>query len=197
MQSDDALLKQESEKYVQAWNWPKYREKTDGGPLVDHAFAVMGCQPGESLIDWGCGTGRPAAAFARRGLVVHGVDIAPNCLDEDVLPQLQSFTVATMWDPLLPAWLESDYAFCTDVLEHIPPEKLDACLLTIRSRTHKAAVIQVFTELDRSGPKMSPPQRLHLSVQSAEAWHQQLEGYWSRVHQQLAKGARAAFLCWV
>jgi SAM-dependent methyltransferase len=41
----------------------------------------LGILPGSSIIDAGCGTGRYAMELARRGYVVHGVDLSPDLID--------------------------------------------------------------------------------------------------------------------
>jgi SAM-dependent methyltransferase len=43
---------------------------------VDHVVAALGLQPGERVLDVGCGPGRHAHELARRGIVVHGIDIS-------------------------------------------------------------------------------------------------------------------------
>ena len=43
---------------------------------VDHVVAALGLQPGERVLDVGCGPGRHAHELARRGIAVHGIDIA-------------------------------------------------------------------------------------------------------------------------
>ena len=43
---------------------------------VDHVVAALGLQTGERVLDVGCGPGRHAHELARRGIVVHGVDIS-------------------------------------------------------------------------------------------------------------------------
>jgi len=43
---------------------------------VDHVVATFGLQPGERVLDVGCGPGRHAHELARRGIRVHGVDIS-------------------------------------------------------------------------------------------------------------------------
>jgi SAM-dependent methyltransferase len=40
-----------------------------------------GVLPGAELLDAGCGTGRHAAELARRGYVVHGIDLSPELID--------------------------------------------------------------------------------------------------------------------
>jgi SAM-dependent methyltransferase len=48
---------------------------------VDHLMAVLGLQPGNEVLDVGCGPGRHAYELARRGVKVHGVDIAQTFVD--------------------------------------------------------------------------------------------------------------------
>ena len=48
---------------------------------VDHVIAALGLQPGERVLDVGCGTGRHAIELAQRGIAVHGVDISQRFID--------------------------------------------------------------------------------------------------------------------
>jgi SAM-dependent methyltransferase len=48
---------------------------------VDHVIAVLGLRPGERVLDVGCGTGRHAHEFARRGIAAHGIDISQRFVD--------------------------------------------------------------------------------------------------------------------
>lgn len=43
---------------------------------VDHVITELGLQPGERVLDVGCGPGRHAHELARRGIEVHGIDIS-------------------------------------------------------------------------------------------------------------------------
>src|SRR5918999_3771951 len=45
---------------------------------VDFLFEELGLQPGHRLLDVGCGPGRHAIEFAKRGVGVVGVDISPD-----------------------------------------------------------------------------------------------------------------------
>src|SRR5262245_55520407 len=40
-----------------------------------------GVLPGSDILDAGCGTGRYAIELARRGYVVHGIDLSPDLID--------------------------------------------------------------------------------------------------------------------
>ena len=42
---------------------------------------VLGLQPGQRVLDVGCGPGRHAHALARHGVVVHGIDISQSFVD--------------------------------------------------------------------------------------------------------------------
>ncbi len=48
---------------------------------VDFLVESLALQPGERVLDVGCGPGRHAHELARRGMVVHGVDIADRFVD--------------------------------------------------------------------------------------------------------------------
>jgi SAM-dependent methyltransferase len=48
---------------------------------VDHVVTALGLQPGERVLDVGCGTGRHAHELAPRGIEVHGIDISQRFID--------------------------------------------------------------------------------------------------------------------
>jgi SAM-dependent methyltransferase len=48
---------------------------------VDVVVASLGLQPGERVLDVGCGTGRHAWELAGRGIEVHGIDISDRFVD--------------------------------------------------------------------------------------------------------------------
>ncbi|MDQ3146341.1 MAG: class I SAM-dependent methyltransferase [Actinomycetota bacterium] len=48
---------------------------------VDFLVDALGLAPGMSVLDVGCGPGRHAHALARRGMMVHGVDIAARFVE--------------------------------------------------------------------------------------------------------------------
>ena len=48
---------------------------------VDHVVAALGLQPGERVLDVGCGPGRHAHELARRGIAVHGIDISATFVE--------------------------------------------------------------------------------------------------------------------
>jgi RimJ/RimL family protein N-acetyltransferase/protein-L-isoaspartate O-methyltransferase len=80
-----------------------------------------GVRPGSTLLDAGCGTGRYASELARRGYVVHGIDLSPDLIAvaraaADPGPGSVSFTVG---DLLAPPVDRYDAVLCRGVLNDI------------------------------------------------------------------------------
>lgn len=48
---------------------------------VDHLISALGLSPGMRILDVGCGPGRHAYEFARRGYLIHGIDISQTFVD--------------------------------------------------------------------------------------------------------------------
>lgn len=48
---------------------------------VDHVVTALGLQPGQRVLDVGCGTGRHALELARRGIATHGIDISERFIE--------------------------------------------------------------------------------------------------------------------
>jgi SAM-dependent methyltransferase len=48
---------------------------------VDHVVKALGLSAGDRVLDVGCGPGRHAHELARRGMVVHGIDISDRFVD--------------------------------------------------------------------------------------------------------------------
>ena len=174
------LETQERTKYTRIWEVDRYRKGSPGERLVDSAVKRLGMKPGDSVIDFGCGTGRPAAKFQTLGMKAMGIDIADNCLDEGVEIPL---AIQTLWD--LPPF-EADFGFCTDVMEHIPPERVDDVLANI-ALTVGACFFQIATRPDSMGKIIG--ETLHLTVQDAKWWHRKLEEHFESAKSEPRGGA--------
>ena len=157
---------EERTKYEQIWELPEYRERSPGLRHLADALAVMRPLRGASFTDWGCGSGAAAEALAARGFGVRCVDIADNAYTGS-LP----FVRACLWD--LPSGLgQTDYGYCADVMEHIPPEHVDAVLQGIAQRTRKACYFQIALFDDHFGERIGDT--LHLSVFPPVWWRKRL-----------------------
>jgi len=163
----------ERTKYERMWQHDQYRRQAPGESLVKDAINALGMQTGDTVIDFGCGTGRPAVRLQQAGLDVIGVDFADNCLDPDVaIP----FRRECLWD--MPA-IKADWGFCTDVMEHIPRERVLQTLASIRRCTRKGVFFQIATRPDNCGKLIG--ETLHLTVKPPHWWHTCLRIYWDPV----------------
>ena len=159
----------EKEKYEKAWSHDRYRDYSPGEAVVLNY--VMKCRPRMGrIIDFGSGTGRAALMLHNLNFDVTMIDIADNCLDDKVRDEIgDRLIVGNLWEPLdLPRAPEG---FCTDVMEHIPTEKVDAVLDNIMSLCDKV-FFQICLKEDHFGSEID--EHLHLTVRPFTWWRDKL-----------------------
>lgn len=179
------LAETERAKYEAVWQHDQYRKAAPGERCVPEAIRRLRMKAGDTVIDFGCGTGRPALALQKAGMNVTAVDFAANCLDESVnIP----FRQACLWD--LPDDLIATFGFCTDVMEHIPTDRVDDVLGNIAHATTSGVYFQIATRPDRLGRLID--QTLHLTVRDADWWAERLRRYWPNVRADVARGGMVA-----
>jgi len=167
----------EVEKYTKMWTVPDYR-KTAPGELAANTFlSVAKPKAGSKVIDFGCGTGRGGLMLMFMGnMDVKMLDFAANCLDDDLVTAVNNENLNIEFeqhDLTQPYGGEpSEYGYCTDVMEHIPPEELDVVLDNILAASRKV-FFRISTTLDMMGPKYLK-QHLHLSVHDYAWWAKKL-----------------------
>ena len=156
-----------------ALNAELHQSRPDYGRRGDrHASVVtklMARWKTEDVLDYGCGKGRLAAA----------------------LPNVRSY------DPAVPAHAAdpgpADLTVCTDVLEHVEPDCLDAVLGHLRDRTRFKcyAVISLKPDRSKALPDGSNPHRI---VKPLAWWRERLGRYfWVDAARESANGAEAIF----
>ena len=187
----DDLAALERDKYSRMWERDEYRKISPGMLETDRAFALCGMRRGETLIDFGAGTGRAAAWFDDRGLDVLAVDFVPGAIETAVRFReacLWSMGEATPGSNVPPA----DFAFCCDVMEHIPRVRVVDTLAAISARTRRAAYFRIATRPDRMGALIG--ETLHLTVEAASWWRLQLGAHFRVVDLIEATDRDAIFL---
>lgn len=173
----------ERAKYRSMWDKPEYRRFAPGEQAASMFLAQARLRPDAEVIDFGCGTGRGALMIAALGGArVQMLDFAENCLDPEVRQALGTqngrlkFAVCDLTNEIP---FHAPYGFCTDVMEHIPPEDVLKVLKNIL-----AAAEHVFFQIscvpDEFGAMIGEP--LHLTVQPPTWWIQQLTGLGAVVH---------------
>lgn len=173
---------QEQNKYHRMWTEvPSYRSNSPGEKLVEKFFSIADWKPGDTLIDLGCGPGRASIALADRGFKVTMLDITDDCLDKSVRVTAGSvgipFIEQNLWDVYLSVHGRFDWLYCCDVLEHIPPEHVDATLNNLQAMTGKGGFLQIALWDDSYGNKIG--ETLHLTVKPVEWWREKIESRWN------------------
>ena len=172
-QGEAPLEVREQEKYEEIWKHDVYRKLAPGELMVDDALVALGMAPGDSVIDFGCGTGRAAQKLKTLGYKVTGVDFAANCLDVGVDID---FKQACLWQ--LPD-IKADWGYCTDVMEHIPTEKVLDVVKGIAERSEKGVYFNIATRDDALGGRIG--RKLHMTVMPAQAWLEVLTLFWGDI----------------
>ena len=164
----------EQDKYKKMWEIDAYRNAAPGEAVAGIFNLAANPKRGDLVIDFGAGTGRGAHKIHKqRGCNVLMLDFADNCLDPQVKAALNkefTFQVADLTEPLNLA-VKAKYGFCTDVMEHIEPEKVDAVLVNI-FRSAENVFFQISLVPDNMGALIGHP--LHLTVQPFEWWVEKL-----------------------
>lgn len=160
----DELTIAEREKYLRTWQDEGYRVRSPGLRHLAAALKWMAPTHGATITDWGSGSGQASDAMVDQGFDVRMIDIAANAYRGKNGPVIES----CLWE--LPDDMgATDYGFCADVLEHIPPERVDLVLDGIAKRTRTACYFQIalFRHDTFAGP-------LHLSVFPVEWWRSRI-----------------------
>ena len=155
----------ERDKYKRMWQFDTYREVAPGEFAVDAFLEVA--KPDGLILDLGCGTGRAGLRLAEKGHEVLLIDFADNCRDDEALglPFLE-------WDLTRELPPRAPYGFCTDVMEHIPPDDCGAVLDNI-FQAAKRVFFRVDTEDDECGALIGAT--LHLNVKPHGWWRDEME----------------------
>lgn len=153
----------EAQKYTVIWDNPDYRKYSPGENLVEAFIQETEIAAPARIIDFGCGSGRASIAFIKRGFSVLGVDHAHNCLDPGVTIPL---CISNLWK--LPDLPPADWGFCADVMEHIPPDKVDDVLNRISANVINGCLFSISFVQDVFGKRIGKP--LHLTVKPLEWW---------------------------
>lgn len=180
----DALQNAERAKYQTIWRLQDYRRVSPGELVAEWAMIRMGMQGGDSLIDWGCGTGRASRKFFDHGMPTLMIDIADNCLDP-VITQIVNqedtdfyFMEACAWDIDALKEVGADFGFCCDLLEHLPPEHVATVLKNIADCTNAYAYLQPCHKPDTMGAWV-PGLELHLTVRDRQWWTTQIKNFFN------------------
>lgn len=167
----------ERAKYVKAYQSPKYRRNAGRQALknAETIKAVAVLSGAKVAIDFGCGNGDIVTIFRPLDIYVRLVDFmgreylgtaAQQALGEGTADYEQ----ASLWDPELRARLRpADLGICTDVMEHIPEERVDTVLRLIGDKVPLCFFrIALYGDSHHKIAKHGGP--LHVTVRDHEWW---------------------------
>ena len=153
----DGVAAREKAKYEHIWKHAAYRDHTPGYhdldkvPLIE-ALRKRGVR---SILDAGCGSGtlmqRIMAEYGSE-FSVHGFDISENCLNPffDAVKD-EILTVGCLWDEN-DFNTEYDAIICSDVMEHIPTDKVPLVLKNFKNCARKICYLAIALVPDNFGP---------------------------------------------
>ena len=163
-------ISDEQQKYLKVWNVDAYRAVSPGEDCVDmFVDAVKELMPeyeGQTLIDFGCGTGRAALKLDEH-FDVTPMDFASNCMDKEVSEHFGDRFVEH--DITKKTDARVDWGYCTDVMEHLPPEEIDDALDVILESCENV-FFQIATIADHFGGHPDIQSQLHLTVWDYDKW---------------------------
>ncbi len=162
----------EQEKYTKMWAIDSYITVAPGEDCVELFLKLAKPNKYDDLLDFGCGTGRAGLKLSEH-LKVTMLDFADNCLDNTVKTKLSERLKFESYDLVSTEPKKADYAYCTDVLEHIQHESVDIVLNNVFQSDK--VFLQISLVPDNMGVLIGHP--LHLSVHPFEWWRDKLLAY--------------------
>lgn len=153
-----AGIEAERAKYDAVWQDAAYHRYSPGAASAGHAMQLLDCLPGHSVIDWGCGAGAAMRLLERAGLQVTGVELSAVAASHAG----GGVVVGDLATVSLPV---AEWAYCCDVLEHLPPDRVEAALANIARHTLLGGYLRVCHARDDRGGAA-----LHLTVEPTAWW---------------------------
>ena len=181
----------EAQKYGRLWSMPQYRAVAPGEMFAELFLVKADPRVGSHVVDFGCGTGRGARKLYEAGMKVTMLDFARNCLDESVREALSETLTFKKHDLTQPSPVIAEYGYCTDVMEHIPPDSVNVVIESIL-RGAKNCFFAISTTEDVCGRLIGEP--LHISLHDFTWWTEKFKEMSCRILWSEASEGYAHFL---
>ncbi len=152
----------EAAKYQRCWDNPAYRIACHSVSLWEERRDLFPTSF-SSALDIGCGLGKILDVWNILGIETWGVDLVENCLDPGIAKKWgHQFRLDCLW---VMKWdRRFDLGICTDVMEHIPPDRVHDTLARIGECCNK-----VIFKIAHS-PNHLDGESLHLTLEDYNWW---------------------------
>lgn len=187
-------MSDEQLKYQKCWALDEYRNISPGEQIVDLFLNALDTSEtaykDTKLIDFGCGTGR-AALRLDEFFDVTPMDFASNCMDENVAEHFGDRFVEH--DITKKTALRAEWGYCTDVMEHLPPEDIDPAIGTVLEACDNV-LFQIATIKDHFGGHPDIDEPLHLSVHDYDWWLRKFNEHGCVIHRSIEAPHHVIFM---
>ena len=163
------ILAQERALYEEMWSGVEsYGANAPGENYLPLFLARVQPKRGTTVLDAGTGSGKGAVALAKAGFEVRLCDVTKAGLIDEA--KALPFYEACLWHDLSRVTMNfgqwgrtaADYAYCTDVLEHIPPQFTMLAIDQLLRVTRHALFLAISLQADEYGVWVG--KALHQSV---------------------------------
>jgi len=130
---------------------------------------------------YGCGQAYVAHLMVAEGFEpIYAIDIAANAVTKTV--RCRAGVRVVTGDLRTPStYPVTDWAWCTDVLEHLAEDELPGVLKRMREVTRWGAFFLIALCSDAAGAGTPATRDLHQTVRGKDWWMHLLREYWNRV----------------
>ena len=182
------LAAAERQKYDDVWLHDEYRRKCHSVTLWNterHLFPKQF----DSALDIACGLGLLFYYWNEQGVDAYACDISHNCLSAEARKYEHKFIQGPLWELSLPEPV--DVGVCTDVMEHIPTDKVDDSLRRIADSCRRtvfkiAQFNSVYLGYD-----------LHLTKEPLEWWQNRMLAIGGKITHAFSDTRPNHYLVWV
>lgn len=161
------IAENEKEKYSDIWSLEEYSNDSPGQQMVDMFCSIVRPKPGSFIVDVGAGSGAGSRALVKKGMRVAAFDLTDKAWKAD--PNI-TFRTGTIWNGI-PMSNLFDYAYCCDMMEHLPTQFVALSVEQIL-RVAGGAFFSISFSPDNFGHYIQKD--LHLTVQPFTWWRDTL-----------------------
>lgn len=190
MTQTDEVRGREQEKYEKVHAASKAYKQANQGRKCIEEFSQL-ARPVGLVLDCGAGNGLATGWLKNRGYPAVAIDIARNAGCHALEATQDESIVHCLWNEFP---IKCDWIFCTDVMEHLPPEHVEGALHEMAQAGRRGAYFQICTVPDVTGPKLLG-EHLHLTVEDEEWWERALGRHWPHVRRLGNAHSQVTFFC--